>query len=193
MLDYPNYFVEPRRHTMTTTNVSEHSSGLQPGTGWQIIPASSAVEFSVRHFWSMITVTGKFDRFDGSLTTAPDGIEQIELTIDAASIDTGQSRRDKHLRDADFFAVDEHPQVKFTSTHAVKDDNGQILHITGDLEAAGKRVPLSFDATVREFDDELEFEATTTVDQRLLGMTWSPLGVLRVPATLHVKVRLGRV
>jgi hypothetical protein len=51
-------------------------------------------------------------------------------------------------------------------------------------------VPLSFEAPVRELDGELEAEATMLVDHRLLGMTWSPLGMLRSPSTLNVKARL---
>ena len=60
----------------------------------------------------------------------------------------------------------------------------------GELEAAGRKVPLSFEASVRQIDGELEAEATALVDQRLLGMTWSPLGTVRSPSTLRVKARL---
>ena len=64
-----------------------------------------------------------------------------------------------------------------------------MLHVEGDLEAAGKVVPLEFAATVRQVDDALEVEATTTVDQRQLGMSSGQLGMIRRPATLHVKAR----
>jgi polyisoprenoid-binding protein YceI len=75
-------------------------------------------------------------------------------------------------------------------SNSIVDAGDGTLHVNGELEAAGKTVPLNFDATVREIADELEIEATTTVDHRLLDMTWSPLGALRAPATLHVKARL---
>ena len=55
---------------------------------------------------------------------------------------------------------------------------------------AGAKVPLSLEATLRELDGALEVEASTTVDQRDFGMTWSPLGMIRSPTTLHVKARL---
>ena len=62
-----------------------------------------------------------------------------------------------------------------------------------ELEAAGKRIPISFDARLRPLDEQtIEIEATATADHRQLGMTWSPLGMLRPPATLHVKARLVR-
>jgi polyisoprenoid-binding protein YceI len=106
-------------------------------------------------------VRGCFRRFDGSYVVGPAGSE-IELTIDAASVDTGISARDRHLRLADFFDVDEHPQVRFTSTRVDGLGNGRV-HVSGELEAAGTRVPLAFDASVRVIDGELELEATTTV------------------------------
>ena len=147
-------------------------------------PARSSVEFAVKHFWGLITVRGRFDRFAGSY----DG-DRIELTIDAASLDTGNSSRDKHLRSADFFDTDNHPQVQFISSSVTKAHDGS-LKVKGELEAAGKLVPLDFDATIRDVDDHIEIEATTSIDQRLFGMTWSPLGTARPPATLHMKAWL---
>ena len=65
-----------------------------------------------------------------------------------------------------------------------------MLHVEGNLEAAGNVVPLEFDATVQPAGDGLEVEATTTVDQRQFGMSSGLLGMIRRPATLHVKALL---
>ena len=62
----------------------------------------------------------------------------------------------------------------------------------GRLEAAGQQLPLELTATVREIDGELEIDASTHADHRELGMTWSPLGILRAPSTLIVRGRLVR-
>ncbi len=134
---------------------------------------------------------GRFHDFDGSYVVGRAGPE-IELTIDAASVDTGVAARDKHLRSADFFDVAEHPQVRFTSTRVTGLGNGRV-HVSGDLEAAGASVPVAFDASVRVIDGELELEATTTVDQRRFGMSEGPLRNVRPPTKLHVKTRLLRV
>ena len=64
--------------------------------------------------------------------------------------------------------------------------------MSGELEAAGRRVPLAFDASMRLIDGDLELEATTTVDQSRFGMTNSPLRNVRRPTTLRVKSRLVR-
>jgi polyisoprenoid-binding protein YceI len=150
----------------------------------------TAVDFAVKTFWGLMTVRGRFDRFDGWYEAGPDGTK-IELAIDADSLDTGNRTRDNHLRSSDFFGVAEHPQVRFTSTRVRPAGDG-VLRVEGRLEAAGKVVPLEFDAAVQEVDDGLEVEATTTVDQRQLGMSSGPLGMIRRPATLHGKARLSR-
>jgi polyisoprenoid-binding protein YceI len=155
---------------------------------WSVDPGRSVVEFEAKAFWGLATVTGRFSRFDGSYTVGPDG-GAIELDVDADSIGTGNGMRDRHLRGPDFFDVEEHPHVRFAAVN-VTDMGDGALRVNGELEAAATRVPLSFDATEREVGDELELEATTVLDQHLLGMTHSALGMVRRPATLHVKARL---
>ena len=158
-------------------------------TRWSLDRAWTSVEFAVKTFWGLATVHGRFDRFDGRYETGPDGTT-IELTIDADSLDTGNAMRDRHLLAEGFFHVAEHPQVRFTSSRVRTGADG-LLHVEGDLEAGGNVVPLEFDATVLQLEDEaLEVEATTTVDQRQLGMSSGKLGMIRPPATVHVKARL---
>jgi polyisoprenoid-binding protein YceI len=157
---------------------------------WTVDPDQSFVEFAVKTFWGVSTVHGRFDRFDGSYESGPDGTT-IELTIDADSVDTGNKTRDKHLHSTDFFHAGEHPQVRFMSTR-VHDVGGGILHVVGRLEAAGNVVPLEFPATVRLVGKGVEIEATTTVDQAQLGMSSGRLGMIRRPTTLHVKAWLYR-
>ena len=159
-------------------------------TRWTVDGDETSVEFAVKTFWGLTTVHGRFDRFDGSYEVSP-RCTTIELTIDADSLETGHATRDKHLRSTDFFDVVEHPQVRFTSTR-VHYVTSEILHVVGHLEAAGKVIPLEFSATLRRLDDALEVEATTTLDQRELGMSTGRLGMIRPPATLHVRARLSR-
>jgi polyisoprenoid-binding protein YceI len=172
---------------MSTTAIEQRTTAP---TRWTVEPDESFVEFVVKTFWGVSTVHGRFDRFDGSYEIGPDGAT-IELTIEADSLDTGNETRDKHLRSTDFFHITEHPRVRFTSTR-VHNVNGEILHVVGHLEAAGNSVLLEFPATIRPVGDGLEVEATTTVDQSELGMSSGQLGMIRRPATLHVKAHLSR-
>jgi polyisoprenoid-binding protein YceI len=173
---------------MTITEIEQRT--VTP-TLWTVERSDTSVDFAVKTFWGLMTVRGRFDRFDGTYEDGPDGTK-IELTIDSDSIDTGNRTRDKHLRSTDFFDITEHPQVRFTSTH-VHHVTSRILHVVGRLEAAGKVVPLEFAATVEQLGDALEVEATTTVDQRRLGMSSGQLGMIRPPVTLHVRARLNSV
>jgi polyisoprenoid-binding protein YceI len=62
--------------------------------------------------------------------------------------------------------------------------------VAGRLEAAGEYAPLVLEAAVRPAGDGLEIDAATTIDQRRLGMTWSPLGIAKAPVALAVRARL---
>jgi polyisoprenoid-binding protein YceI len=157
---------------------------------WNADRTRTTIEFEVRHLWGPHTVRGSFRSFDGAYIVGPDGT-QIELTIDAASIDTGVARRDEHLRSPDFLFVALHPVVRFTSTRITGLGNGNV-RVSGELEAAGTSVPLAFDASVRVIDGEIEIEATTTADQGRFGMSEGPLGNIRPPTKLHVNARLVR-
>jgi polyisoprenoid-binding protein YceI len=157
---------------------------------WVVDPSRSTIEFRVKTFWGLKTVSGRFTRFGGIYTAVDDGAT-IELVIDADSLDTGNTQRDRHLRGTDFFHVERHPHVHFTSVRVRDLGNGK-LWVEGELEAVGKTVPVSFEASRHDVGDDLEIDATTTVDQRLLGMTHSPLGMLLAPSSLHVKARLTR-
>ena len=158
---------------------------------WTADPSRTTVEFEVQHLWGLHAVRGRFHSFDGVYVVGPEG-SAIELTIDAASVDTGCPARDRHLRSADFFGIEQHPQVRFTSTRVTGLGSGRV-RVTGELDAAGIRTPLAFDAAVRLVDGELEFDATTTVDQSRFGMPDGPLRNVRRPATVRVTTRLVRV
>jgi polyisoprenoid-binding protein YceI len=171
------------------TIITSEERAVAP-THWSIDRDETSVEFTVKTFWGLMTVHGCFDRFDGSYELGPSGTT-IELTIDADSIDTGNPKRDEHLRSTDFFDVDNDAQVRFRSTRvdAVSDE---ILHVVGNLEVAGIAEPLEFAVTVQPAGDGLALEARTTVDQRRFGMSSGLLGMIRRPATLHVEALLKR-
>lgn len=166
------------------------TAATEPTTHWNLGQNHTSVEFAVKTFWGLHTVHGRFDSFSGSYETGSDGTT-IELTIDADSIDTGHETRDKHLRADGFFAADVHPHIHFASSRVHEVEDG-LLHVGGTLEAGGKTAWLEFPATVRRVGDDIEMEATTTVDQQELGMSSGPLGMIQRPVTLHVTARLGQ-
>ena len=99
---------------MTQSTVTQ-IPGYVVGT-WDIDAAHSTVGFSVRHMM-VSKVRGYFRDFSGEIVTAEDPAQSsVTATIDLGSIDTRQEQRDAHIRSADFFDVENHPQMTFRST-----------------------------------------------------------------------------
>jgi polyisoprenoid-binding protein YceI len=102
-------------------------------TKWGIDPTHSEISFKVKHL--MITnVKGVFKEFDASIYTTADNFitSDINLHLKPASIDTGVSDRDAHLRSADFFDVENHPEMIFKGSSVEKADDDSYTLI-GDL------------------------------------------------------------
>ncbi len=174
---------------MTPDETPSTSSERDLATGaWRLDPAHSSIEFHVPHFWGLMTVKGRFERYEGTLDLQSE--PAVELTIEADSLQTGNRKRDQHLRSADFFDVENHPKVRFVSDTAEFEDT--TLKVRGRLYAAGRSIPLELDATVQPVDGAIEIEAVTHAPHHELGMTWSPLGIARPHSTLIVKGQLER-
>ena len=170
------------------THIAPAATGLATGT-WRLDPSRSSVEFHVRSLYGLVTVKGRFGRYRGTLDLA--SRPAVQLDVEAGSLDTGNARRDKHLRSGDFFGVADHPRIRVEADSV--ELLGDSLRIRGLLYAAGRHTPVEADATVTAVGDELEIEATALTDQRELGMTFSPLGVVSAPSRLLVRGRLVRV
>ena len=100
---------------------------------WAIDPAHSEILFKVKHMM-VSTVTGSFDKFEGSLKTAGDGFEgaQIQFRADTNSINTRNADRDQHLKSDDFFNAEEYPEMKFVSKSFQAQGDAQY-NLIGDL------------------------------------------------------------
>ena len=165
--------------------------GRTPAIGesrWRIDPERSHIEFDAKTFWGMMTVTGRFDRYDATMDLASE--PAISMTIEADSLDTGNSMRDKHLRSADFFDVENNPQVRFISDQVTL--NGERLTVRGLLHAAGRSVPLSIEGKVVQGTETLAVEATAEVDHTQLGMSRGVLGMVRPRNKLRIRAHAVR-
>jgi polyisoprenoid-binding protein YceI len=114
-------------------------------TKWNLDPAHSEITFKVRHM--MITnVTGSFQKFDAQVETEGESFEtaKIRFTADISSITTNNEQRDQHLRSADFFDAENHPELVFESTKLEKkSDEDYKLH--GNLTIRGVTKPVVLD------------------------------------------------
>jgi polyisoprenoid-binding protein YceI len=164
-------------NTTTTT-----SSGTIPATTsrWTLDPGHSAVGFSVRHL--MITnVRGEFERFHADVDYDPARPEatRIQATIEVASLNTREAKRDSDLRGALFFDVENHPQMTFVSKAARASAEGG-LEVTGDLTLRGitREVTLSVhDISAPQTDmrgnHRVGATASTRIKRSDFGMTWN--------------------
>jgi len=107
-------------------------------TKWSIDQAHTEIEFKVRHL--MIShVKGTFKNFDASVYTTGKDFKTvvIDLWIDAASISTGDTKRDEHLIGADFFDAQKHKQITFISSTMGKPDSFGNQELWGDITIKG--------------------------------------------------------
>jgi polyisoprenoid-binding protein YceI len=159
-----------------------HSPGDTLAGRWRLDPKRSNVAFRTGHFWGLIKVKGHFDDFEGRLDLSAD--PAIELKIDAASVQTGNRKRDEHLRSDDFFDAENHRTVRFVSDSAVLESD--VLKVRGRLFARDRSIPLELNAEVRVLDGELAIDASISALHRELGMTWSPLKMISPRSELRV-------
>ncbi|GAB3530202.1 YceI family protein [Pontibacter brevis] len=102
-------------------------------TKWTLDPTHSELGFKIKHMM-ISNVTGKFTKFDAEAVAEGDDFTNASVVanIEAASIDTSNEQRDAHLRNADFFGTDTHPNLKFVSTKVERIDE-DTFHLFGDL------------------------------------------------------------
>jgi polyisoprenoid-binding protein YceI len=148
-------------------------------TGDYAIDAShSRLGFSARHA-IVTTVRGQFGDFDGAAHVDAENpvASTVALTIRAASVSTGTADRDGHLVSGDFFDVENHPEITFTSTDVERD--GTEWAITGDLTIKGvtKSVTIPFEETGTAVDPfgntRVGFEGATTINRKDWDLTWN--------------------
>ena len=148
-------------------------------TKWDFDLSHSSVNFSVRHL--MISkVRGRFTQWGGSLEIDDADLTRssLEVSIEAASIDTRDDKRDEHLRSADFFDVANHPALTFKSTKIDKVSDAELA-VTGDLTIRGVTRPVTLSVEVGgEVKDpwggtRRAFEAKASVNRKDFGLNWN--------------------
>jgi polyisoprenoid-binding protein YceI len=151
-------------------------------TTWDIDPAHSSADFSVKHMM-FTTVRGHFREVHGRIEADEDHPERstVEVEIPAASIDTGVNDRDQHLRSADFLDAETHPTITFRSkrvegAHAKEGDHFRVI---GDLTIRGQTIEVPLDAIFEGVGQDpwgkerAGFSASTEIDRREWGLMWN--------------------
>jgi polyisoprenoid-binding protein YceI len=146
---------------------------------WQIDPAHTNVEFTVRHMM-ISNVKGQFQRTSGTITTngSDPASATIDATIDASSVDTRVEKRDMHLKSPDFLDVAKYPTITFKSTK-VEAAGPNKFKVTGDLTLHGVTKPVvleveSSGAPINVMGKmRAGASATTQIKRSDFGLTWN--------------------
>jgi len=182
--------------TRTLAGMNLPAAGL-----WRIDPSHAEVAFVGRHF-GLTKIRGRFVGVSGTVAVGDDpASSSVEVTIDMATVSSGDVARDDHLRSADFFGVGEYPTATFRSTRV--DVIGATATIRGDLTIKGisKEIELEVDYLGHASDpwgnDRAVFSARGRINREDWGLTWNMLleaGGLLVSKeiTLEIEVELIR-
>jgi polyisoprenoid-binding protein YceI len=167
-----------RKTVILTTLCIAFGFGGAAAQGIYIIdPTHSNIEFKVRHLMS--TVRGEFTDFEGIIVADFEHLDRssVELTIQAASIDTKDEKRDEHLRSADFFDAEQFPEITFKSSKITKVDKDTFA-VAGTLRIRGVSKQITF--TVDSLGEmqamgetRAGYELSTTIDRMDFGVAWN--------------------
>jgi polyisoprenoid-binding protein YceI len=158
---------------------------------WELDPRESSVRLRSKNFWGLLTVSGVFREVRGSGRVSADGQVTGTLTVAAASVDTKNSKRDQHLRSADFFDSDNNPDITFTMAGLRPSDQG--VAVNGSLTVRGRTRPLSLDAAAfRQDNGNIRLEAEIVVNRADFDLTWNQMGMTAMDNTITVTAIFAR-
>lgn len=146
---------------------------------YAVDPSHSQVNFTVRHM-GFSRVRGRFESFEGTVRMNPEALATLEAeaTIEVASVNTGENKRDDHLRSDDFFAADQYEHIRFRST-GVRDASAQQFTLVGELTIRDVTKAVELDAEYLGAGQDpwggtrVAFEAETTINRKEYGLTWN--------------------
>src|SRR5262245_14012256 len=148
-------------------------------TVWTIDPQYATVEYSVKMLF--LTVKGQFTDFGGKITLDENDIlrSSVEATINSASVNTGNKRRDEHLRSKDFLDAEAYPEIHFQSASVGRGRDRDMLRVTGTLTIKGQSREVALDVTVTDRSrspqgDEILYSATVAeIDRFAFGVKYA--------------------
>ena len=165
---------------MSTQSPTPTPTQTPASATWAIDAAHSLVEFSVKHMM-FTTVKGRFTGLTGAivLDEADPTRSSVEATIDAATVVTGDEKRDGHLRTPDFLDVATYPQITFKSTSVERGKGADRLRVHGALTIHGVSRPVTLETTLNGQGKNpwgktvAGFTAETEINRKDFGLSWN--------------------
>ena len=152
--------------------------GAQAGQEYTVDASHTEVGFSVKHM-VVATVRGNFNEFSGKVLFDANDLSKtsVEGVVKVASINTNNSRRDEHLRSADFFDVANHPEITFKTKSVSKKGDGYTAISDLTIRGVTKEVTLDFTVTPEVKDPwgnvRVGLEATGMINRQDFGLMWN--------------------
>ena len=151
-------------------------NSLTPGT-WNVDPSHSGLNFTVKHLM-VSKVRGRFASFSGTLNIAADPLQSsVTAQADVASVTTGDTGRDEHLRSGDFFEAEKFPTISFASTKIEADGDDFVLYADLTIKGVTKNVKfeLEFDGVSKDpwGNTKAGFSAEAEINRKDFGLEWN--------------------
>lgn len=153
----------------------------QTETKWVLDPSHSQISFSVRHL-VVTTLSGKFDQFEGGLATTKDDFSDavIEFSADIASINTGNTDRDNHLKSDDFFNAEQFPKLVFKSSSFLKTGENEFK-LNGEITLRDVAQPITLSVEFGGImvdpwgNTKAGFEINGKIKRKEFGLKWDAI------------------
>jgi polyisoprenoid-binding protein YceI len=171
--------------TMTATALQALLADGTLAGEWALDPRKSSVQMTNKSMAGLVRVKGIFREVSGNAAISADGAVSGTLTVAAASVDTKNTRRDRHLRTTDFFDSANYPDITF-SADGIR-PSGAGVAVTGALTVRDHTRPLSFDAAASvQGDGVIWLDAEVHINRADFGLTWNQLGMISMNNTLAI-------
>ena len=176
---------------LTAPALQELLAGAMLAGDWTLDGARSTIGLRSRSIWGLVPVKGAFGQVTGHGTVSPAGKVSGTITVAAASIETKNATRDKHLRSGDFFATDTFPHITFSVDRLQPSSAG--VSVAGQLTVRGRTRPVTFPATVSVAgSDEVWLDAEVHINRADFGLTWNQMGMASMKNTITIHAVFAR-
>jgi polyisoprenoid-binding protein YceI len=162
---------------------------------WTLDETRSTVGLRSKSMWGLVAVKGAFGQVSGTGTVSADGEVTGRVAVAAASIDTKNKKRDTHLRSAEFFDSENHPDLVFTVTGITPSGSGSGVTVSGQLTVRDQTRPLSFAAAAAVSSasaSEVTLDAKVPVNRSDFGLAWNQLGMASMDNILDIHAVFSR-
>jgi polyisoprenoid-binding protein YceI len=169
---------------MTASALQEMLKDATLAGSWTLDASRSTIGLRSKSMWGLAPVKGVFRQVSGNGSVSSAGEVSGAITVAVASIDTKNKKRDTHLRSADFFDSETHPQITFRVDRLTPASSG--VTVAGALTVRDRTRPVSFGVRASVVDGEVWLDAEIQVDRSDFGLTWNQMGMASMKNAITV-------